>query len=143
VVEMPFQIVTDDDGEGRSNAKPHLIVREGDMAYLSDMADLKVLLNLKVYHTPHRSTAKNSHQKRLVGEQYMQESLAKKAVKKMKTKDILNTESTVSESHGRGKIITLLRKIRKMKIKKHSEQGFQRVGNTPNHVCCLTIVFRR
>lgn len=126
---MPFQIVTDDEhGEGRSKNTGRQVVREGDMAYLSDMSDLKVLFNLKVYHTPHRKK-KNADQKRLVGEQYMHETFAKKVVKKMKAKDLLNTESTVSESNGGGKVISLLRKIRKMKIKKHSEQGYQRVFN--------------
>ena len=144
---MPFQIVTHEEhGEGGRIVKkppPHPIVREEDMVYMSKAADLKELLNLKVYHIPHagrKAKKAGSAQKRLVGEQYMQESTKRKAVKKAKAKDILNTESTNSDTHGRNKIISLLRKIRKMKALKHSEQTFSKVSISVRNILQILVV---
>jgi hypothetical protein len=131
---MPFEIikgygVMGSMGEERTKkSTPHPVVREGDMCYISPPADLAELLHFKVYHIPHKKKNGNLKQnKRLVGEQYLRENDVLGVVKKARAKDVLNANSSELQTYGHVKISNLLRKIRKLKIKKFSEQGYQRV----------------
>jgi hypothetical protein len=124
---MPFEI---EKGYGESEIKksvPHPVVRETDMVYISPAADLAELLNLKVYHISNKKKLNGKIQKRLVGEQYLRGNEVLGVVKKAKAKDVLNANSSELHTYGHVKISNLLRKIRKLKVKKYSEQGHQKV----------------
>ena len=127
-------------GSGENDLKksnPHPIVRESDMVYISPPNDLKELLHLKLFHISHKKKSNsntnnnnnlnnNKIQKRLIGEQYYNLGNQMNVVKKAKAKDVLNVDSE-SNNYGHIKLTNLLRKIRKLKVKKFSEQGYQKV----------------
>lgn len=124
---MPFDI---EKGYGEGETKklhPHPIVRETDMVYISPPSDLAELLHLKVFHTPHKKKINGKIQRRLIGEQYMRGNEVLGVVKKVKAKDVLNAGSSELQTYGHVKLSNLLRKIRKLKVKKFSEQGYQKV----------------
>ena len=74
-----------------------------------------------------RKVMESSKLKRLVGEQYLRENEVLGVVKKAKAKDVLDATSSELQTYGHVKISNLLRKIRKLKVKKYSEQGHQKV----------------
>ena len=125
---MPFEI---EKGYGTNEMKksvPHPIVREGDMVYISPPADLAELLNLKLYHITNKKKNNGKLQvRRLVGEHYLRDNEVLEVVKKAKAKDVLDATSSELQTYGHAKISNLLRKIRKLKVKKYSEQGYQKV----------------
>jgi hypothetical protein len=127
---MPFEI---EKGYGPNEIKksvPHPVVRETDMVYISPAADLAELLNFKLYHISNKKKLNGGGkiQKRLVGEQYLRGEEVLGVVKKAKAKDVLNAGSSELQTYGHVKISNLLRKIRKLKVKKYSEQGHQKVS---------------
>lgn len=127
---MPFEI---EKGYGENEIKksvPHPIVRESDMVYISPPADLAELLNFKVYHISNKKKGSGKVQKRLVGEHYLRENEKLGSVKKAKAKDVLDATSSELQTIGHVKLSNLLRKIRKLKVKKYSEQEHQKVINS-------------
>jgi hypothetical protein len=126
--EMPFEI---EKGYGTNEVKksvPHPVVRDSDMVYISPPSDLAELWNLKLYHISNKKKVNGKFQvKRLVGEQYLRENEVLGVVKKAKAKDVLDATSSELQTYGHVKISNLLRKIRKLKVKKYSEQGHQKV----------------
>lgn len=124
---MPFDI---EKGYGENETKkshPHPIVRDNDMVYISPPSDLAELLHLKVFHIPHKKKYGNKQQRRLIGEQYLRGNEEIGIIKKAKAKDVLNAGSSELQTYGHVKLSNLLRKIRKLKVKKFSEQGYQKV----------------